>query len=107
MAANGFQLKVDTVQLQNAAGKVRTDIGGLRSAASEISRLVSQTAGMWQGDAAEAKRAKYISNQNNADQILRKIEGYPNKLLVMAGIQEQAEKTAAEKVPSLDSNVLV
>lgn len=96
-------LRVTPEELKTQKNVVQTDLNNIRNDINQITTEIRGTSSYWQGDAGNKQRTEYENRVQSIDQMLLRLQSYPDRLLQMAGIYENAEeisKDTASRMPA-------
>lgn len=104
---SNFKIRVETEALRAKAGTVSGLVSRMESQLDELNRMIERTSVYWIGEGGSAKREDYAKKRATVETMVKRLREYPDDLLQMAGIYEDAEKEAEQLPQSLPSNVIV
>ncbi len=99
-------VKVSTQELKNASTAVKSGLDGLKKIFGELETTVNRTKSYWEGEAADQHRNKYTEQKDKIEEALARIAEQVTDLEQMAGIYEDAERSASQLSSSLPSDVI-
>lgn len=95
-----FSLLGVTPELLKAkANEVQEAVDGMRLAFQNLSDAISQTDSFWRIEAGTLYRKNYSDRQGDIEQLLLRMQSYPDRILQMAGLYEKGE-AANEEIAS-------
>lgn len=104
---SNFKIRVDTEALKGKAGTVSGLVSRMESQLDELNRMIERTSVYWIGEGGNAKREDYAKKRVIVETMVRRLREYPEDLLQMAGIYEDAENEAVQLPQSLPTDVIV
>ncbi|MCD7746718.1 MAG: WXG100 family type VII secretion target [Lachnospiraceae bacterium] len=104
--SSNTRIRVTPEVLKTRAGDAEERIGQMETALSEILRIVRGTSSYWTGEAADTCRQKYLEEQEQVDEILKRLKAQPKTLLTIANVYESKETEATGASSSLPSDAL-
>ncbi len=105
---DGFTLKVDPKDLQNAADVVVRKVQTLRQQFNNMLSKVESTANYWEGDASDTYRSEFKSEQPEFEEAFARMGEHATDLFNIAGIYTGVEKSVSDMIASdLASDVIV
>ena len=82
MAIQGnVEIKVKDDALLSAASTLKDRISDMRSSYDKVMEIVQKTGGYWIGLAGDAHRSAFLEQQDDIDQIVRRLSEHPDDLL--------------------------
>ena len=99
-------VKVNTAALKEKSGEFKTAARLLQKDFDEFQRIVDHTRYYWVGPAADRYRKSFAANKAATDILLRRLEKYPEDLMVMAGLYEQNESKQTSTASALKTNYI-
>lgn len=99
---HNFVIQVEPEKLKEQADIVTGYINAIKKDFDGIRQIVKLTGIYWQGDASKKHRYIYDENEDDIEQILKRLWEHPIDLQKMAGIYEKAEElneTLANNLP--------
>ena len=107
MAIQGnVEIKVKDDALLSAASTLKDRISDMRSSYDKVMEIVQKTGGYWIGLAGDAHRNAFLEQQDDIDQIVRRLSEHPDDLLKIANLYVEAEKKSAEVPASLGADLI-
>ncbi len=107
MAIQGnVEIKVKDDALLSAASTLKDRISDMRSSYDKVMEIVQKTGGYWIGLAGDAHRSAFLEQQDDIDQIVRRLSEHPDDLLKIANLYVEAEKKSAEVPASLGADLI-
>ena len=107
MAIQGnVEIKVKDDALLSAASTLKDRISDMRSSYDKVMEIVQKTGGYWIGLAGYAHRSAFLEQQDDIDQIVRRLSEHPDDLLKIANLYVEAEKKSAEVPASLGADLI-
>lgn len=94
-----MDVKVSPLKLKEKAEKVSARIEETVNVFEEFSGMVSGTDYYWMGEAGGYYRTLYAEETREMEEILKRLEGYPEKVLKAAGIAPDKEQKMAGDEP--------
>lgn len=105
---DGFTLKVDPVDLQNAADLVSRKVAALRNQFQNMVSKVQSTANYWEGDASDTYRSEFKSEQPEFEEAFARMNEHATDLFNIAGVYTGVEKSITDMIGSdLAADVIV
>ncbi len=98
--------RVKTEALKTVSESIRTELGKIRQAFSELNTTVIRTEYYWSSDAADNKRKTYAGFQERINAAAKRIEDQVVDLGTIAGIYEKTESENTQKPMSLSDDVI-
>lgn len=105
--ADMFIIKVTPDKLLSGANDITNEINRLESSWKKIGSIITNSKNYWEGDASNMHQKYYKEVQEQVDQILKRLKEHPADLLQMAGLYQEAEKSASAVANSLPMDVIV
>lgn len=102
----GITLKVSPNELKAKANEIQDQIRSFESAWRRIEQIINNSKGYWVGDAGNAHQKQFQQCRNDAERIMRRLYEHPTDLIKMAGLYEESEKKAVEKIQQLSGDVI-
>ena len=103
----GIELLVTPERLNQKAGEVEKHVANMRQRFVAMNVLVQKSKGYWIGDAGNMHRQNYSEQQDNIEQVLRRLGEHPGDLRAIAQTYTATElKIEEEIVHSLTGNIL-
>ncbi len=99
-------IKVNTATLLAQADTVASLVSKVKNNFSELQSAVNNTNSYWIGEAGNAHRQKYTSQQSKFDEAIRRLNENVNDLRTMAGVYSEAESQAISEAASLIETVI-
>ena len=93
-------------QLRTQAGAVRTQLEQMQSAFDALKNRMAGTSAFWKGEAGDAHRQRYTERVHRIEDALHRYREQVTDLENMAGVYEQAERTASQLADSLPMSQL-
>jgi uncharacterized protein YukE len=84
-------LRVTPEELRTQKNVVQADLDNMRNDINQITTEIRGTSSYWLGEAGNKQRDEYENRVQGIDQMLVRLQSYPDRLLKMAGIYENAE----------------
>lgn len=98
--------RVKTEALKTVSETIRTELGKIRQAFSELNATVVRTEYYWSSEAADGIRKTYAGFQDRINKAAAGIEDQVIDLGTIAGIYEKAESDNEQKPASLSDDVI-
>lgn len=99
-------IKVTPQELKECADDVSSLSEALRDDYDWFQDMVRKTANYWEGAAADKYRSDFAAQKEKTDEMLTHLSKFPEDLLTMAGIYEQAESTNTEDISELSTDFI-
>lgn len=107
MAIQGsVTIKVKDDALLSAASTLKDRISDMRSSYDKVMEIVQKTSGYWIGLAGDAHRNAFLEQQDDIEQIVKRLSEHPDDLLKIANLYVETEKKTAE-IPGGLGSVLI
>ena len=103
--AFSLALGVTPELLKAKSSEVSADIDGMKAALETIRSEMEGTRDYWKGDAGEQHRRKFEDHLEEINQLVQRLYTYPERILRMAGIYEEAESFNAALAESLATDI--
>ena len=100
------QIVVSTEALLSQASTVEGLIKRVSAGFDTMKQKINNTNSYWIGEAGDVHRQKYISQQQTIDEIIRRLTENVTDLRAMAGVYEQAERSAEAEAEALVESVI-
>ena len=100
------QIIVKTEVLVSQSEEVSKQISNTENAFSELKNLISATSSYWIGEAGEVHRTNYMNRESDVETAIRRLREHVVDLKTMAGVYDEAEKTAQSEAQNLISEVI-
>lgn len=101
--ASNFVINVAPEKLKEQAETVTEYINAIEKDFDGIRQIVKNSVLYWQGDASKKHRQIFDGNEEDIQQILKRLREHPVDLQKMAGVYEQTEQlneTLASNLPN-------
>lgn len=102
----GITLKVSPSELKSKAEEIQNQISNFESAWNQIAQIIGNSKGYWTGEAGNAHQKQFEQYKNDVERITKRLHEHPVDLLKMAGVYEESERQAVEKIQTLSGNVI-
>lgn len=99
--AFSLALGVTPELLKAKANEVQESVNEMGKSFQKLEGAILETDIFWKGDAGTLYRKNYIDRKNEIEQIMARMQSYPDRILRMAGIYELAEEQNEEIASSL------
>lgn len=107
MAIQGnVEIKVNDQSLLSAAETLKRKISEMRSSYDKVLEIIQKTGGYWVGLAGDEHRNAFLEQQDDIDQIVKRLSEHPDDLLKIANLYEEAETKTAEISASPNSALI-
>ncbi len=100
-----FVIKVAPEKLKEQAQTVTGYIDAMKKDFDGIRQTVKKTGVYWNGMASDKHREIFGQNEEDIEQILKRLREHPVDLQKMAGVYEQVEETNEQLANSLKEDV--
>lgn len=100
-----MDVKVSPLELKEKAEKVREGIEGVINTFEAFGEMVSGSDYYWTGEAGRYYRTLYAEETKEMEEILKRLEDYPGKILRNAGVSWDEGKASGEE--ALPGDVLL
>lgn len=104
--AGGVELLVTPEVLNQKAVEVEKNVAAMRTHFETMRTLVGKSKGYWVGEAGDMHRQNYTEQQENIEQILRRLAEHPADLRVIAQTYSETELRIEDVIESLPGDVL-
>ena len=105
MAEIAETLRVTPEILQQHVQKLSGDITDMKNALNQLYTVMDGTSSYWQGPAGTKYRKSFDEKKTQADQMLQRMNTYPERILKMAGIYDDARDANVQIASALGSDV--
>lgn len=105
MAEITQNLRVTPEILQQHVQTLSNDITDMRHAIEQLYTVMDGTNSYWHGPAGTKYRRTFDEKKNQADQMMKRFDTYPERILKMAGIYEETEDTNVQIASVLGSDL--
>lgn len=105
MAGASIHIKVDPQDLKRQSQDVQTVIQTIKKDFDTIRRIV-RSANYWQGDASKKHKKLFEDNEQDINEILKRLNEHPVDLRKMAGVYSEAEEASIELANKLPDSVI-
>ena len=102
---NGI-LRVTPDQLISTSGEFDTCAGEVSTLTSQMTEMVNSLSSIWQGEAAEAYKAKFNGLNDDIQKMIGFVKEHANDLKEMAQIYKTTEQSNEEIISNLSSDVI-
>lgn len=99
-------INVKTDALRIMAGEVNTEMGIISQEFDNMISVINATSAYWEGDAAEAFRAKLNLKKSKMEDLLARLREYTEDLSAMSQVYDTAEKQAQQMSAALETDVI-
>lgn len=104
--AGGVELLVTPEVLNQKAVEVEKNVAAMRTHFETMRTLVEKSKGYWVGEAGDMHRQNYTEQQENIEQILRRLAEHPADLRAIAQTYSETELRIEDVIESLPGDVL-
>ena len=104
--AGAVELLVTPEVLNQKAVEVEKNVANMRTHFENMRTLVEKSKGYWVGEAGDMHRQNYTEQQENIEQILKRLAEHPADLRVIAQTYSDTELKIEEVIQSLPGAVL-
>lgn len=104
--SSNTRIRVTSDVLISRADTAVRQIQNMENRLQAIQRVVNATKSYWIGEAGDACRQKYESEQADIDELMKRLKGQPRTLLTIAGVYKNVEETAREMSVPLPDDVI-
>lgn len=104
MEAN-FVINVAPEKLKEQAETVTEYVNAIEKDFNEIRQIVKNSALYWQGDASKKHRQIFDENEEDIQEIIKRLKEHPVDLQKMAGVYEQTEQLNETQASNLPNEV--
>ena len=104
--AGAVELLVTPEVLNQKAVEVEKNVANMRTHFENMRTLVEKSKGYWVGQAGDMHRQNYTEQQENIEQILKRLAEHPADLRVIAQTYSDTELKIEEVIQSLPGDVL-
>ncbi|MCI9162212.1 MAG: WXG100 family type VII secretion target [Lachnospiraceae bacterium] len=104
--AGAVELLVTPEVLNQKAVEVEKNVANMRTHFENMRTLVEKSKGYWVGEAGDMHRQNYTEQQENIEQILKRLAEHPADLRVIAQTYSDTELKIEEVIQSLPGDVL-
>ena len=98
-------IRVTPQELKNQSNQVLADIKSIEGHWKSIASLVKGSKNYWEGDASNTHIRIYKDVEDDVNEIIKRLKENPVKLQIMAGVYDEAERTAETQAAQLPSDV--
>lgn len=106
LSVGSVTLKVTPEQLVSKADLVITDVTAIKQAMATIKEKMDATKSYWIGEAGEMHRQLYYDQQENIDDMMKRLDEHPRDLKTIAGNYTTVENSVSDLANSLRDNVI-
>lgn len=100
-------IKVSTDELRKCAQKASTLSNQIWQDLDQLYECGTKTIySNWEGAAADQFRAVFQSSKDDLDEMMRRVNKYPEDLLQMAGLYDEAESTNVDSTGQLQTDFI-
>ena len=99
------RLSVSPQGLTSQANEISAAIRRVSQIWGNLETVVNRTRGYWEGDASQIHMQYFRDNRKEAEEIIRRLQKYPDELLQMAGLYVEADNRASELTSALPNIV--
>ncbi len=103
--AISITLRVTPEQLKTQKNVVQSDLNNIRNDINQITNEIMGTSGYWQGEAARKQRTDYEDSKQKINNMLDRLQTYPDRILQMAGLYESAEDVNVQTASQLETDI--
>ncbi len=100
-----INLRVTPEQLKSQKDLIQQDLNNIRNDITRIGNEIMGTDSYWKGEAAKKQRKNYDDSSQKINNMLDRLQTYPDRLLKMAGIYETAESQNSQTAAQLDTDI--
>ena len=102
-----YIIEVTTSELISKATDVSNRVREMQNAIDDAETLLNNTARYWVGEAGDKKRSDFAKKKKIADAVINRFREYPDDLLKMAGVYEQAEAANTQRPAGLPNDFIM
>lgn len=102
-----FRIRVSTEVLREKSDVVEGLLEELRGEFEELYTEINRTSSYWEGEGGTKRRSEYAQKQKTVERMLQRLREYPEDLLEMAGVYEEAEAKSTGYSEPLSADVIV
>ena len=106
LSKNSVTLKVTPEQLVSKADEVLKDVTTIKQSMTTIKEKMAATSAYWIGEAGEMHRQLYYDQQENVDEMMKRLSEHPNDLKAIAGNYISVENAVSDLASSLTDNII-
>lgn len=102
-----FRIKVSTEVLREKSDVVAGLLEELRGEFEELYIGINRTSSYWEGEGGNKRRSEYAQKQKTVERMLQRLREYPEDLLEMSGVYEDAETKSIGYSEPLSADVIL
>lgn len=104
--AGEIRIRVTPQVLKEKAGEVERNIAAVSDGFDKMNQVMKKTAWYWLGAAGDTHRKKYEEQNNKVVEEIVALKDFPQMLLRMAGVYEEAERENVEQSAGLHMGIM-
>ena len=103
--AIAITLRVTPEQLKTQKNTVQADLDNIRGDITQITNEITGMSNYWRGEAATKQKASYEDHLEKIKGMLDRLQTYPDRIMKMAGMYEEAEETNKLVADRLETDI--
>ena len=106
MNMSDVRIKVDTGFMLTKAEAIKTEIRTMRKDWEQIQKTVKDMKGYWEGDASNKNEDILNKEQEEVEEVMKRLSEHPDDLLKMANLYSATETNNEEDITALPSDII-
>ena len=100
------RIKVDTGLMLTKAEAIKTEIRTMRKDWEQIQKTEKDMKGYWEGDASNKNEDILNKEQEEVEEVMKRLSEHPDDLLKMANLYSATETNNEEDITALPSDII-